>query len=38
MDVKTAIENGNAEALRDLLREEPSRANENRLVSFPTLG
>ena len=28
MDVKAAIENGNAEALRDLLREEPSRANE----------
>src|SRR5215471_6404406 len=28
MDVKTAIRDGNADALRQLLREEPSRANE----------
>ena len=28
MDVKTAIRNGNADALRRLLSEEPSRANE----------
>jgi hypothetical protein len=28
MDVKTAIRDGNADALRRLLREEPSRANE----------
>jgi hypothetical protein len=28
MDVKTAIDNGNADALRRLLREDPSRADE----------
>jgi hypothetical protein len=29
MDVKTAIGNGDVDALRRLLREDPSRANES---------